>query len=350
MVDFMFDRVYSTLVLNNKQFEEDNCVGQMTDEDVHERDHSSLKKLYSLTRRQQTEPTYTRHLVLYFFSRLLTMGTNFMQQRPALLAKCLFGLVQVHVEYPSYFGVSDLTPLLTNNLLEAFEYDLIRQWLGIYMSDEEELAIKTRFPLKLFDCQDEDQFMEKYMHLVFEHCLNEFGKLPEKLAADPRFEITARSIRLRQTLLKTPSEVDFDYVKKNLFSILDSLLNYSEAHKLTLILISELKRTKVKLSIDSVNARFIYQLLFKLVKSIHSVRSYSTLFLKRFSHVKIFIETCLLGIDSGCCLLALTGGEHKLVVDYICRGVLINSLKLFMAQSFRHDELLIGQFLNQLFG
>ena len=109
--------------------------------------------------------------------------------------------------------------------------------------------------------------------------------------------------------------------------------------------LAELKRSKLKFPPES-SAHYTHQLLFKLMRSIYSSSAYPSLFLEGFVRIKRFIETCIL-VDPSCPQLINFNGEHKLVIDYICIGVLTNTLKIFREQSYTNYEflrLLYGKF------
>lgn len=202
--DTIFDYLYSTLVLNNKQFEEEYAhasSNKNSDTPIpFDMEIQSIRKLYLHIKRNESDPVYAKHLVLYFFRRLVVDCNALMRQHPSLLVKCLFGLIQVHLEYNSYFSSSDLAALLggcgdENKLMASFDELLVRQWLGVYVSDwsdeydqENTLdeLVQSRFPLELFGFKNSKEFMNKYVHLVFDHCLNEFDRLPKKLASGER--------------------------------------------------------------------------------------------------------------------------------------------------------------------
>lgn len=161
-------------------------------------DLKSLRKLYLNSKRHESDPVYAKHLVLYFFRRLLIADRDcddVMRRNPKLLVKCLFGLIQVHLEYGSYFSLDDLSQLMLVAEMGSFEQQLVSQWLGVYVSewsDEYDLIdsgllhelVTSRFPLQLFGCNDSHEFMNKYVHLVFQHFLNEFDRLPRSLSSN----------------------------------------------------------------------------------------------------------------------------------------------------------------------
>lgn len=197
----IFDYLYSTLVLNNKQFEEEyaHVSNKNSDSPISfDMEIQSLRKLYLHIKRNESDPVYAKHLVLYFFRRLVVDCNSLMRQHPSLLVKCLFGLIQVHLEYNSYFSSSDLAALLgrgDENKLASFDELLVRQWLGVYVSDWSDEyderntldeLVQSRFPLELFGFKNSNEFINKYVHLVFDHCLNEFDRLPKKLSSDER--------------------------------------------------------------------------------------------------------------------------------------------------------------------
>lgn len=198
--DLIFDHLYSSLVLNNKQFENeyDPSNGKPNPAEI-DLDLKSLRKLYLNSKRHESDPVYAKHLVLYFFRRLLLADDcdDCMRQNPKLLVKCLFGLIQVHLEYGSYFSLDDLSTMLVARI-DSFEEQLVAQWLCVYVgewSDEYDLVddsgllhdlVTSRFPLRLFGCCDSHVFMDKYVHLVFEHFLTEFDRLPRGLSSNER--------------------------------------------------------------------------------------------------------------------------------------------------------------------
>ena len=193
MSDMLFDRLYSTLVLNNKQFEQEeinlnmsiSSLAQSTENDL-----SSLKRVYSQIRRTECEPVYNKHMVLYFFRSLILDRSihSVVSRQPKLLSKCLFGLIQISLEYPAYFGRFDILPLIADYpLLAPFADKIVQQCLSVYLfewNDDDEVdldqLVAEKIPLDLLGCSSVDEFRINYSHLVFEHCLNEFGKLPKK--------------------------------------------------------------------------------------------------------------------------------------------------------------------------
>lgn len=188
----MFDRVYATLILNNKQFEEE--FGSCEELNNTSSDYSSLKRLYAQTKSGLAEPAFSKYLVLHFFRRVLINHSEVMKMRPKILVKYIFGLVQIHLEYPSFFTPDEIASILGDgrHQLASFDRHLVQQWLTVYVSEWEDAEsvhsiVSSRFPLELFGCDHVDGFLNRYIHLVFDRCLTEFGKIPVKLTADPRW-------------------------------------------------------------------------------------------------------------------------------------------------------------------
>lgn len=136
--------------------------------------------------------------MLYFFRRLVVDCDQLMRENPKLLVKCLFGLIQVHSEYSFYFSLTDITTLLARgrHKLTSFDEQLVCQWLSVYLSEwkddyDKETSlnelVQTSFSFELFECKDTVEFMDKYVHLVFEYCLKEFDRLPKQLASSERY-------------------------------------------------------------------------------------------------------------------------------------------------------------------
>ena len=166
-----------------------------------------------------------------------------------------------------------------------------------------------------------------------------------------RFETHAKSVSLKHGLLNGKTiPIDLDFVKKNFFSILERLLDddNDESNKTISSLLVELKRLKFKFPPET-SSQSTYQLLFKSMRNLHFVNAYPSIFIKSFRVLERFIKMYILGGAGGPPLLTLNG-ESKLVFNYICRGVLTNSLNLFIQQSHSFTESTEKIFFDQLFG
>lgn len=158
-----------------------------------------------------------------------------------------------------------------------------------------------------------------------------------------------KCLSLRHALLDVnkSTSIDLEFAKKNIFSVLESFIEILAPENVTLNLVSELKRCKFKLPESS--SYSIYQILFKSVKSIYSTQKYFGLFMQQFLTLKQFIEAFLMPKTTDWFHLAPTG-EHKLIVNYICIGILANTVKLFQCQQhIRSVHSCVFQFLKNIF-
>lgn len=178
--DPLFDRIYSTLVLKNKTFEDDTHDPSISIRRISGLDFAAIKKFYGQTKRVQSDPIYAKYMVLYMFKRLLNL--KFLQLKPNLLVKFLFGLMQISVEYGRYFEKDVVRKMFKAELKITFENELIQKWMDIYVSEwsddlDLDQMIEDKFPLELFGLGDKEAFLENYSHLILEHCWIEFGKI-----------------------------------------------------------------------------------------------------------------------------------------------------------------------------
>lgn len=371
--NMFFDRIYSNLVLNNKIFEHEfnNIYANSSNLDRNggtAEKYNSFKKLYLGVKKHVNEPVCLRFLILKFFQKLLNKSKNLEHK---FMIKCLFGLTQINIEFKSHFSNFEIKNLFDKFLnFDAYKFDLVNQWIEIYLNDESDLndlnqLIIDKFPMEIFKYESLSDVYSNHIAQFVNHFVVVFDRQPDdvlnKIDQDCfKFKPRVVSEIVYSCLVKTKPAldlncliferkyVDFEYLKKNFYTVFEAFfINRNEklaepvlALKCVLKLVDLFKlkqefktenKSKILLNlIDANNSHFyLYQVLFKLGNLILKNENDQSNMLYYFSMFKMFVECFLLALsESSFNLFLIVPEKNQLFLyDFIFFGM-ANFLKI----------------------
>ncbi len=389
-----FDKFYSNLILNEKVFNANydydeaffganhstttTFQSSLSSNSLAEK-YSNYKKTYACLKKNLNEPFFMQHLVVKFFE--LILNENFLSSyRQTYIIKCLFGLIQLSIEYPRYFEVNTVKVLI-NKFISNLNGYLINQWIDIYLPEVENQSslselIQEKFPLEIFGFESPDQFIKENMNKIVSHnCFASSShpkcQMPEWVEKSLCKLNTKDKIRFYSSFLlsvycRSGDEnlakqkiyqlglIDLDYLKNNFYFVYESfLINNDDAlnsRKIELLTQftnfmlsfcesnqSQNKTKQLLALIDSNNPSFyIYQILSKIDNKILENETDDSHLIYWLNLKENFLEKIL--IEFGV-FHQISGGKSQIpLIDSVCLSI-INGLKITIKNSIRSTSI-----------
>lgn len=264
-----------------------------------------------------------------------------------LLVKCLFGLVQLNIEFEFLFDARLITSRLPNRRLltsHLYQSQLVTQWLKIYLTDEDndfESIICEKFPFALFEMSNKSiaGFFEHFIEQYVEHCLIELKQAPGRCPC--HLDTKLKTALVRCTFLHGLNPTDHmndcaDFIKRNFYAIFESvLINVKETEKEAVVLRALVNMIDFNSKSDTTNRSklfsslidasghtapfFFHRVLFRLNSLILQSKS-SHVFSQYLGTMRILVETFLTGNSSGLYLFdsaKVNAGAVKFLLDFV---------------------------------